>query len=316
MKIAIHINGGRPDSWLAALPEALRAAGLGADVSVWAPGDAQADFAISWSPSPAFMAEQAAGLQALFSVGAGVDHILGVPGLPDSLPIIRVEDAGMGAQMAHYVSWAALRHLYGFDTLQAAQRERRWTSRLFAEADRCTVGVLGMGVLGEQVAATLDGLGFAVRGFSRSARDPQAYIPGVQHMDASHGLDAFLDGLNMLVLLAPLTRETQDLITLAVLRRTARPSYLINVARGALVVDSDLLAALDEGTLAGATLDVFRTEPLPESHPFWTHPKITVTPHISAKTVVSTSATQIAGKIAALTRGEAVSGVVDRSRGY
>ncbi|HET7774266.1 MAG TPA: NAD(P)-dependent oxidoreductase, partial [Burkholderiaceae bacterium] len=119
-----------------------------------------------------------------------------------------------------------------------------------------------------------------------------------------------------LVLLAPLTRETHDLITLAVLRRMARPSYLINVARGALVVESDLLAALDEGTLAGATLDVFRTEPLPESHPFWTHPKITVTPHISAKTVVSTSATQIAGKIAALTRGEAVSGVVDRSRGY
>jgi glyoxylate/hydroxypyruvate reductase len=316
MKISIHINGGRPDSWLAALPDALRAAGVEADVAVWAPGDAQADYAISWSPSAQFMAEQGAGLQALFSVGAGVDHILNVAGLPGSLPIIRVEDAGMGAQMAHYVSWAALRHLYGFDALQAAQRERRWTSRLFAEADSCSVGVLGMGVLGEQVAATLEGLGFAVRGYSRSARDPQAYIPGVQHMDASHGLDAFLDGLNMLVLLAPLTAQTQDLITLALLRKLAKPAYLINVARGALVVENDLLAALDEGTLAGATLDVFRTEPLPEQHPFWSHPKITITPHISAKTVVSTSAAQIAGKIAALTRGEAVSGGVDHTRGY
>jgi glyoxylate/hydroxypyruvate reductase A len=141
-------------------------------------------------------------------------------------------------------------------------------------------------------------------------------LDGVRCFHGAKGLPEFLEASRVLVCLLPLTAETQDILNLANLSRLQQGGYVINVARGAHLVDADLLALLDSGHLAGATLDVFRTEPLPPAHPFWTHPKITVTPHTSARTLRSESIAQIAGKIGALQRGEPVAGLVNPVRGY
>jgi glyoxylate/hydroxypyruvate reductase A len=171
---------------------------------------------------------------------------------------------------------------------------------------------MGLGVLGSRVAQALRVFEFPVNGWSRS---PKA-LDGVRGFSGREGFKDFLAASRVLVCLLPLTPDTRDIMNRDSLSRLQAGGYVINVARGAHLVEDDLLTLLDSGHLAGATLDVFRTEPLPVGHPFWTHPKITVTPHTSARTLRSESIAQIAGKIAALQRGEPVAGVVEPSRGY
>ena len=165
---------------------------------------------------------------------------------------------------------------------------------------------------GERVARAIGHFEFPVNGWSRS---PKA-VDGVQCFSGGDGFKDFLAASRMLVCLLPLTPETRDVMNRDTLSRLQPVAYVINVARGAHLVDEDLLALLDSGHLAGATLDVFRTEPLPPEHPFWTHPKVSVTPHTSARTLRSESIAQIAGKLEALQRGEPVAGIVDAARGY
>ncbi len=174
------------------------------------------------------------------------------------------------------------------------------------------MGVLGLGAIGGAIARTLAAQGFAVRGFARSRRE----LPGVRCFAGTPEFAAFLDGLDALVSVLPLTTDNRGILNRAALERLADGAHLINVGRGAHVVEADLLALLDAGKLGAATLDVFAVEPLPPAHPFWRHPRIFVTPHVSAETQVDEAAAQIAAKLARLERGEAVSGVVDRQRGY
>ena len=171
---------------------------------------------------------------------------------------------------------------------------------------------MGLGVLGQRVAQALASFEFPVRGWSRSARE----AAGVQCFAGEARFGEFLDGTRVLVNLLPLTPKTENLLDRATLSRLLPGGYLINVARGAHLVDEVLIALLDSGHLAGAALDVFRTEPLPPEHPFWRHPKITVTPHTSARTLRDESIAQIARKIRALESGAPIAGVVDRQRGY
>ena len=174
------------------------------------------------------------------------------------------------------------------------------------------VGVMGLGVLGERVAKALAQFDFPVNGWSRS---PKA-IEGVRGFAGAAQFNDFLAASRVLVNLLPLTPETADVIHRDTLAGLQPGAYVINVARGAHLVEDDLLAAIDSGHVAGATLDVFRTEPLPAGHAFWNHPRITVTPHTSARTLRDESIAQIARKMAAMERGEAVAGVVDAARGY
>jgi glyoxylate/hydroxypyruvate reductase A len=167
-------------------------------------------------------------------------------------------------------------------------------------------------VLGERVAKALRVFEFPVHGWSRTPKD----IEGVFTHSGEVGFDTFLSSSRVLVNLLPLTSDTRDIINRDTLGRLKPGGYLINVARGAHLVEADLLALLDSGHLAGATLDVFRTEPLPAEHPFWTNPKITVTPHTSARTLRDESIAQIAGKIRALEAGQPFAGIVDPVRGY
>jgi glyoxylate/hydroxypyruvate reductase len=307
VNIALALTGAKDTSmWHAALRQHLPQA----RVMDWSAGVPPCDYAVAWAPPPQFFAEQTR-LKALFSAGAGVDHIVKAPNLPTGLPVVRIEDAGMAQQMAHYCLWAAGRAAYGFDNYARAQRERRWIEGFAAEYVGASVGVLGLGVLGGYVARTLAQAGYEVHGYSRSSKQ----IEGVQcwHGEA---LEKFLAATQILIVIAPRTPHTTGMVNAALLQKLKRPAHLINIARGALVNDADVLAALDAGVLAGATLDVFAKEPLPQDHPYWAHPKVTVTPHVSGKTVIGPAMAQIAEKIKRLEQGEPVSGLVDRIKGY
>ncbi len=288
----------------------LQAAFPSAHVSEWASGAPPADHAVVWAPPQTFLTEQK-GLMALFNIGAGVDALLKLNLAPDTL-VVRLDDAGMSAQMAEFVCHAVIRHFREFAEYEASSANGDWAFRKPRERSQCPVGVLGLGVLGERVARALVQFEFPVNGWSRSHKA----IAGVQSFVGLGELAPFLALSKVLVCLLPLTPETENILNAQTLGQLMPGGYLINVARGAHVVDADVLALLDNGHLAGAALDVFRTEPLPAAHPFWRHPKITVTPHTSARTLRRQSIAQIAGKIAALERGEAISGVVDRTKGY
>ena len=306
MNITICFDKLDPAPWVqgvqAALPKAR--------VSVWAPGAPQADMAIAWAPPQAFIDEQP-GLQALFNIGAGVDALLQLR-LPPGLKVVRLDDAGMSVQMAEYVCHAVIRHFREFAAYEADARMAQWSFRKPRSRADFAVGVMGLGVLGERVAQALRVFEFPVNGYSRSPKQ----IDGVRCFTGREQLSDFLRASRVLVNLMPLTPETENLLNRETLSQLQTGGYLINVARGRHLVDEDLIALIDSGHLAGATLDVFRTEPLPSGHPFWRHPHITVTPHSSARTMREQSIAQIVGKMQAMQRGEPVRGVVDARRGY
>jgi len=293
-------------SWIPGLQAALP----GASVTLWEPGAPQADFAVVWKPPQQLLDEQP-GLKAIFNTGAGVDALMKL-NLPAGVPVIRLDDAGMSVQMAEYVCHAVIRHFRELDGYEADMGQGKWSFRKPRSRVDFPVGVLGLGVLGERVAKAVAQFDFPVNGWSRS---PKA-VPGIHSFAGEDQLDAFLAASRIVVCLLPLTLDTENLLNAQRLAKIRPGGYVINVARGAHVVDADLLAAIDGGHLAGATLDVFRVEPLPPGHAFWNHSKITITPHTSARTLRSESIAQIASKIGALQRGEAVAGRVDAVRGY
>lgn len=306
MNIAFCCTDTKAEPWL----QGLQAALPGAAVSVWQPGAPAADYAVVWAPPQQFLDEQT-GLKALFNIGAGVDALLQLK-LPPHALVVRLDDAGMAVQMAEYVCHAVIRHFREFDACEAAMRAGQWAFRKPRLRQDFPVGVMGLGVLGARVAKTLTHFDFPVNGWSRS---PKA-LDGVRTFSGAAGMSDFLAASRVLVNLLPLTPETENILNRASLSRLQAGGHVINVARGAHLVDGDLIALLDSGHLAGATLDVFRTEPLPAGHPFWSHPRITLTPHTSARTLRDESIAQIVGKIGALERGEAIAGIVDPVRGY
>lgn len=306
MRITVCCTDTKVAPWIAGL----RAALPGAQVEEWQPGAPQADHAMVWAPPQQFLDEQP-GLKGIFNIGAGVDALMKLR-LPPRALVVRLDDAGMSVQMAEFVCHAVIRHFRELDVYERDAAAGRWGFRKPRARADFPVGVLGLGVLGQRVAQALAAFEFPVRGWSRRPKE----VAGIQCFAGPEQLDDFLAGTRVLVNLLPLTAETRDLLDRRTLGRLLPGGYLVNVARGAHLVESDLLALLDEGHLAGAALDVFRTEPLPAEHPFWRHPKITVTPHTSARTLREESVAQIARKILAFERGEPIAGVVDRHRGY
>jgi glyoxylate/hydroxypyruvate reductase A len=309
MRISFCCTDIKAEPWLAGL----RAAFPSDIVELWVPGAEPADYAVVWAPPQQFLDEQSK-LKALFNIGAGVDALMKMR-LPAGAAVVRLDDAGMSVQMAEYVSHAVIRHFREFDAYEADVDQGKWSYRKPRLRADFPVGVMGLGVLGERVATTLRQFEFPVLGWSRSPKE----IPGVQCFSGDAGFGDFLSATRILVCLLPLTSGTQDIMNRKNLSRLIPGAYVINVARGAHLVEEDLIALIDSGHLAGATLDVFRTEPLPSAHPFWQHPRITVTPHTSARTLREESIGQIAGKIRALHNGASIAslaGVVDPKKGY
>jgi glyoxylate/hydroxypyruvate reductase A len=306
MRVIYYSADGDENSWIPGLQAVLP----GAEVVLWTPGTAPADYAVVWKPPQQLLDEQTQ-LHAIFNTGAGVDALLKLR-FPRDVPLVRLDDAGMSVQMAEYVSHAVIRHFREFDGYEADMQGGKWSYRKPRNRADFPVGVMGLGVLGARVARAVAQFDFPVNGWSQTGKE----LPGVRCFAGAAGLNDFLAATRVLVCLLPLTPDTENLLTAERLSRVQPGGYVINVARGAHLVDADLLALLDNGHLAGATLDVFREEPLPPQHPFWSHPGITLTPHTSARTLRSESIAQIARKIAALQRGEEVAGRVDRARGY
>ena len=306
MRISFCCTDTKAEPWL----EGLRTALPHATVTPWSPGAQPADYAVVWAPPQQFVDEQPQ-LKALFNIGAGVDALMALR-IPPQIKVVRLDDAGMSVQMAEYVCHAVIRHFREFDGYEADVGAGKWSYRKPRDRADFPVGIMGLGVLGGRVARALAQFDFPVVGWSRSARN----VDGVRCFSGQAGFDDFLAHTRILVCLLPLTSETRDIINAANLAKLMPQAYVINVARGAHLVDLDLLNMLDQGRLAGATLDVFRTEPLPPGHPFWKHPKIVVTPHTSARTLRLESIAQITSKIEAMERGEAIAGVVNTAQGY
>ena len=268
-------------------------------------------FGVGWKPPAEYFIAHP-DLAAFFTAGAGVDHLLDLDGLPERLPVIRLEDAGMADQMFLYCLHEILRRLTVAGEYERQQREGLWRELESRPAASLRVGVFGLGALGGELARRLAAMGFAVSGFARSPHR----IDGVNCLHGALQWPVFLAGCDVLILMAPLTAQTRGLIDERALAALPAGAWLINVARGALVDEAALLAALDSGPIAGATLDVFQHEPLPAGHAFWQHPKIRLTPHVAAQTLIAPSARQVADKILRLQQGESVSGIVNRQRGY
>jgi glyoxylate/hydroxypyruvate reductase A len=298
-----------PDAWRAMLAEGLP----DLDVRVWPEaGDlSEIEYALAWKPEPGLLA-RFPNLKLIQSLGMGVDHIFVDPDLPAGVPVARLVDPDMVRQMGEYVIFAALRHHRRMDEYDANQRAGLWHQAGLRDTPLVRAGVLGLGAIGGDTAMKLAALGFQVAGWSRTPKS----LKGIESFHGDDGFAAFLQRTDILVCLLPLTPETLGILDAAAFAALPKGAYVINLARGGHVVEDDLLAAIDRGHIAGATLDVFQTEPLPDGHPFWAHPKIHVTPHIAGLTNPRTSAAQVIENIRRVRSGEAPLNLVDAARGY
>jgi len=310
MRILLHRADGRTEPWLKDFSKYLPEA----EFEIWHAGEKSqpCDYAVVWSPPEAMLPELAQ-VKAIFNTGAGVDALLRYgDAIPRDIPIIRLGDAGMGLQMAEYVTHAVLRYFRRFDDYERQARAGIWAALPPYNREDFAIGVLGLGALGMRVIEALAPFGFPLRGWSRTEKR----IDGVQCYQGLDGLDTFLRGSRVLVCMLPLTPETNNLIDRSNLGKLPAGAYVINVARGAHIAEPELLSLIKSGHIAAATLDVFRNEPLPAQHPFWQEPRITITPHISALTLRRESVQQIADKIRSFESGQPVADIVDRNLGY
>lgn len=276
------------------------------------PSDEPCDYVVGWKPPAELFARQP-GLKAVINYGAGVDAILAMHAVPAHMPIVRLEDAGMAQQMAEYAIYGVIYHQRHMHVYHAQQRAIRWQQHEDrGNVQRPTVGVMGLGEMGGTVATKLAAFGYSVRGWSRSKREIENVLTFAGH----DSLPTFLSGCDVLVSALPLTESTKGILNAVSLAQLPRGAFLVNAGRGGHLVDADVVAALASGQLGGALLDVFNEEPLPRDHPFWTHPRVIVTPHIAATTPIKDACAQIVAKISAMDRGEAVSGIVDPNVGY
>lgn len=300
---------------LAFLKPAFEAACPGVDLRLLPDlGDvAQIEAATCWQPPPGLLATLP-NLRLVQSAAAGIDHLSTDPALPRQLPLCRIVDATMAGGMAAYVTWAVVQHQRQMGLYRQQAAQALWQTHPVQPTGGHRVGIAGLGWLGTACAQALQALGYTVRGWRRSADG--AAPAGVEVFSGDAQRDAFLAGCDTLVNLLPLTAATRGLLDAALFARLPRGAHLVNVGRGEHLVEADLLAALDSGQLAAATLDTFAREPLPADHPFWRHPRITVTPHIATRTTPAVIARQTLDNLALVRAGRAAEVAVDLARGY
>jgi glyoxylate/hydroxypyruvate reductase A len=308
MTIMFHSTLDDPAEWVprlqALLPEE--------DIRVWPEiGDpAEVEVAVVWIP-PEEGLVSFTGLRAVQSLGAGINQ-LGMQLFPPHVRVARLVDSGLTGMMTEYALFAALRYARNIDVHERAQRASTWDYVMPVGVRSFTVGVMGLGVIGSATALRLAANGFPVRGWSRS---PKA-LDGIDCFSGDAGLAEFLSGTRILINLLPLTPQTAGILDAKLFAMLPSGAFVVNIGRGAHLVDEDLLAALETGHIAGATLDVFRPEPLPSEHPFWQHPRILMTPHVAGTGDPDSAAQVVAENVRRVRQGKALLNEVDRARGY
>lgn len=245
-------------------------------------------FVLCWK-HPRGILKRYPNLKVISSLGAGVDHLLSDPDLPVNIPIVRIVDPELAHAMSEFVIGLIFNHLRSFTQYHENKKQKLWKINAFQIAPNIQVGIMGMGILGQDLANKLIAIGFNVVGWAQSEKD----IKNVRVYVGNAEFDQFLSETNILVCLLPLTEQTKNILNKHTFLKVKDQAFVINVARGDHLVDEDLIEMIDSKKLSGASLDVFRIEPLPENHPFWTHPKINITPHIASLTNPNSVAPQI-----------------------
>jgi glyoxylate/hydroxypyruvate reductase len=314
MSVLIAISGWDPEPWRGRMEALLPSHEI---VMLGEPFDrASVRYALSWRHPPGAL-KDLPNLRVILSLGAGVDHLFADPALPDK-PIVRVVDPDLTNRMSEWVVMHALIHLRQLRRYERQQRERVWEDDdQQPKASDIQIGLLGLGVMGQDAAAKLKALEFRVAGWSASLKS----LPDVVCFSGADGLKRMLAQTDMLVVLLPLTPATRGIINASLLSQLNQGGplggpILINAGRGGLQVDADILAALDSGALKGASLDVFEHEPLPKDSRLWAHPAVYLSPHNAAISSPKTIAALVARQIEAYERGEPLAHAVDRRRGY
>jgi glyoxylate/hydroxypyruvate reductase A len=251
-------------------------------------------------------------LRAIFALGAGVDQILRDPDFPREIPLFRLVDAGLKEQMAEYAIYGVLHHNRKFQTYRAQAAAQKWVMQDAVHPSQRTVGVMGLGVFGSDVAKKLTMLGFRVMGWSRTAKP----LDGIECFAGEGGFGKFLARAEIVINLLPLTAETTGILSRRLFDRLPQGAALIHLGRGGHLVEADLLEALDAGRISWAMLDVFPTEPLPVNHSFWTHPNVMVTPHVAAQPLADIGIDHVLANLDRFDRGEPVPGQVNPAVGY
>jgi glyoxylate/hydroxypyruvate reductase A len=295
-----------PQPWIAGLSESQ----LVSKVHVWPTDEDLSNVSalFVWKPLASGVISRLTNLKWISSLGAGVDHLMADPQIPTNIPITRIVDPRLTIDMTNYVMMAVVMHQRKFSLLQNNQAKTHWERITYSNLK---VGVMGLGELGGNLARQLCTAGFETFGYSRTKN----HIPGVETFSET-GLDAFLSKLDVLVNLLPITPKTVEILNKSLLSKTKKGCYLINVARGNHLVDADLIELLDADHLSGAMLDVFHQEPLPADHPFWKHPKITITPHVASVTSPQSALNLLKENIQKLVNNEPLLHQVDMGRGY
>ncbi|MEA3544214.1 MAG: glyoxylate/hydroxypyruvate reductase A, partial [Thermodesulfobacteriota bacterium] len=269
------------------------------------------EFALCWN-HPVSILQQFPNLKCISSLGAGANHLLNDDTRLLDIPLVRLVDHGLKQSMTEYLMLGVLEHFRRFKDFRQQQTHNQWTAQQILPISELGIGIMGCGEIGRYVANKLANFGFSVHGWSRT---PQENINFPVYA-GKNALDPFLSQTNILICLLPLTPETENILNAQTFSRLPQNAYLINVARGAHLVEADLLSALDSGQLSGALLDVFREEPLPKQHRFWNHNKITITPHIASVTNPQSAAKQIVENYRRVLNNEPLHNLVNIECGY
>lgn len=307
--VFIHGDGDDPKLWR----DTLEAEIPGLKLFAWpeVPDYNSIDVALAWK-QPHGVLKQFPNLKLIQCLGMGVDALFADPELPVQVPIARLIDPSLIAQMSEYICWAVLNHHRLMDDYTRWQHAKHWNPQPPPDTAVCRIGILGLGTIGLDATNKLTTLGFPVHGWSYTSKS----VANVQSFHGPGGLTPFLQQTDILVCLLPLTPETAGIINTDLLAQLPYGAYVINVARGGHVVDDDLLAAIDNGHISGATLDVVNQEPLPQDHPYWSHAKIHLTPHIAGLTSPSSALGFIAENLRRLQTAEPILNRVDPQRQY
>lgn len=292
---------------------ALQALDPSLDVQV-APDEADktnVEFALCWN-HPEGALQTYPNLRCICSMGAGIDHLLNDTQFPKDIPVARIVDPLLAQSMFEYILTAVMHYFRDFDIYKTQQQKKSWQQQPPKSISQTTVGIMGLGELGQYTASKLAGMGFRVLGWSRTEKN----IEGVSCYFGRAGLDKFLAQSQTLVCLLPLTGETRGILNSQHFQQLPTGACLVNVARGEHLVEEDVLEALDSGQLRGACLDVFKEEPLPQTHAFWQHPKIMLTPHCSSITDPASVAPQVLENYRRMKNNQPLINQVDLSRGY